>query len=536
MFACQTSCTPRDSPLLSSQTLRPHKQELAHDQAATPFTLPTHLTDTELAALVRPLLPYIMVNERLASLMQMRVQSRSRWGTLYNDLLASCFSILPLNDLAHVIHINKHWSAISQMPVCWSTQTISVSVYPLSVCKHIFASFDEMSKPLTRISKIELGSHLPSSRGSLFETNLKTLDAAVKMISELPYLKELTIRPCAVPIIEAFRHLSKAKNLTHLEIRCVDVGNVPEVFTQLTNLVKLDAAYSKLTYADIKAVVEASSATLECIELGGRLVTDSMIALLSQCSNLRDVFIGESRVTTAGISSFSNCPLTSLTVLGCNPDDNFEPMDDAMVKISQRCTELQSLTIAVNDISAVVTCRNLTKLSLHYLREVEPHALARLASLTNLKEFYIDTGYAATDPTISYLPTGLLGRLTSLYVNGDDTVAGPPQHRLFQCIGEHAHSLTELSVGRAEVTEADIDAIVKLTQLKSLSLYNVDDEIELGAVYKLSTLSHLEWLDFNSSDDPNFSPEPGTIASFARLQREFEDDEGKFKPGGREAW
>ena len=319
---------------------------------------------------------------------------------------------------------------------------------------------------LTGLKSLNLGMTNVSDRGLKYISNLPSLeylhlpdratDRGLAYVAELPSLKGLYLGAIGGSQVTdaGLRHLTKLTSLEELYLRGEHMGDAGLAY--LRDLPRL-----------------------EYLALYGSHFTDDGCAHLKDIASLRILSFYEDRcrITDAGlvhISNLANLENLSLSVTGPVTDEGIAHL----VKMrSLRKLDIGSSQVTDRGLAHLKQIKTLERLDLPQRdQRITDIGLAHLAELPNLKCLHVSRGHYV-DPKMNkeyYTDKGLA--------------------ELAKC-----RLLEELSIGSIGITDAGMEHITKLTNLKDLNLFGCDNVTDKG-VAKLRTLKSLTSLNISHAE------------------------------------
>ncbi|MCC3593462.1 leucine-rich repeat domain-containing protein [Microcoleus sp. PH2017_28_MFU_U_A] len=296
--------------------------------------------------------------------------------------------------------------------------------------------------------------------------------------------------------------IAQLSNLTLLDLSYNRITKIPDAISQLSNLTGLDLSFNQITEIP-DAIAQLSNLTE--LDLGGNQITKIPDAI-SQLSNLTELELTSNQIAEIPDAISQLCNLT-LIYLG----------DNQITKIPDAISQLSNLTLIYfsnNQITqipeAICQLSNLTEIDLggNQITEI-PEAICQLSNLTE-----IDLRFNQ----VTEIPKAIaqLSHLTWLDLRFNQITEIPDAIASLS-------NLTGLYLSNNQITEIP-DAIAQLSNLTTLDLEN--NQIE-KIPECLETLPKLEKLDLRGNPLP-ISPEvlgdtenPGTPAAIFNYLRQL---------------
>ena len=319
---------------------------------------------------------------------------------------------------------------------------------------------------LTGLKRLHLGMSGVTDVGMKYIRNLKSLeylhlpdrvtDRSLAYVAELPSLKGLYIGTIGGSQVTnaGLRYLSKLTSLEELYLRGERMG---------------DAGLAHLR--DLPR--------LEYLCLYGRHFTDKGMVHVKDIPSLRILSFHQNlcRITDAGLVNISDMPKLEILCLHAMRDITDNGLANLAKMRSLRKLEIGSSQVTDRGLGYLSQIETLEHLELPQRdQRITDIGLAHLGQLPNLRHLFVSRGHY-TDP-----------KMNKVYYT-DKGLA-----ELAKC-----RSLEELSIGSIGITDAGIDHIAKLTNLKSLNLFGCDNMTDKG-VAKLRTLKSLTSLNISHAE------------------------------------
>jgi len=357
----------------------------------------------------------------------------------------------------------------------------------------------------------------------------KATDECMQHITHITGLKSLVLRQTNVTD-RGIRYIRNLKSLEHLvlPVRITDRGMA--YVAELTSLKRL-----------YFSVIDGSSQ-----------VTNEGLRYLAKLTNLEELALMGERMGDAGLAYIKDLPrLEYLFIRGSHFGDN------GMVHVknisSLRMLSFHEGIAHITDagLSHISDLPKLESLCLHGMKNITDKGIAHLTKLRSLKKLQIGSSQV-TDKGLSYLSQiktldrlelpqrdqritdiglahlGQLSNLKYLKVSRAHYVDPAMNKKYYTDEGlaelAKCRLLEELHIGSIGITDAGIDHIVKLTNLKMLHLFGCDNVTDSGLA-KLTALKSLRNLSITDADISikelnNFKPMPNlTKLKIYDLQR-----------------
>ena len=341
----------------------------------------------------------------------------------------------------------------------------------------------------------------PSSGSS--DNRFRLSDKNMENISRLTGLKYLDLRWTVIGDkgIENIRHLTALEYLdTPPRLTDGGLALIAEI-PSLKGLYFLGRLTSGITNASLRHLSKLTS--LEELYISGDHIGDAGLAHLRELPRLQYLLLCSNNFTDAGLIHVKE--ITSLRILSL-PEGLCQITDAGLISISN----MPSLENLYLDVKGPITDNGLAHLSkmrslkkLHLSRsQVTDRGLAYLAQIKTLEHLDLPQEQKGiTDKGITCL--GELPNLRQLAISrihyidpkmNKDYYTDKGLEALVKC-----RNLEELSIGSIGVTDAGMDHIAKLANLKWLNLFGCENVTDAGLV-KLTALTSLRNLHITSAD------------------------------------
>ena len=327
--------------------------------------------------------------------------------------------------------------------------------------------------------------------------NPKPDDKIMPHIAHLTGLKVLELEDTLISA-KGIKHLRNFKSLEYLSMSKEVTDESLADIAQIQSLKGLYLRESRITDAGLAHLANLTS--LEELAIGQGWMTNAGLAHLSKLLSLRYLFLSGKNFTDAGMVHLKNIPSLRILHAGHLP----HLTDAALVHLSQ-VPNLENLClhwatdITDDGIANLCKLQSLKMLDIGQSK-VTDKGLAHLSRIKSLEYLHLP-GKGITDDGLAYI--GQLENLRNLSV-GRPHYIDPNMNKDFYTdkgVAELAKckKLEELGIGSIGITDAGLESIAKLTDLKRLSIFGCDYITDKGLA-KLTALKSLKYLSINCGD------------------------------------
>jgi len=307
-------------------------------------------------------------------------------------------------------------------------------------------------------------------------------------IAHLTGLKVLELEDTLIST-KGVRHLRNLKSLERLSLSKVLTDKGLAEIAQIQSLKGLYLRQSRVTNAGLAHLANLS---LEELALGQGFMTNSGLAHLAKLPSLRYLFLSGKTFTDAGMVHLKNIPSLRILHAGHLP----HLTDAALVHLAQVKT-LENLSLhwveAITDdgVANLTKLPSLKKLDIRHSK-VTDKGVAQLSQIKSL-EYLVLPDIGVSDEGLAYVSRleklkyfWLTSRHTGLNSPNKNAVTDKGIVELAKC-----KSLEDIHIGSFGITDAGLEHIAKLTNLKKLNLFNCTNVTNKGLA-KLTVLKSLQ--------------------------------------------